>query len=94
VPGVIRTQNLCQRFSARLALVQEVSCTTTGLSKVVVDLAFREHAPDFSGWTVLDFKTDREFAKLSERYEAQLSIDSEAIRRATSLPSRGILLMV
>jgi ATP-dependent helicase/nuclease subunit A len=28
----------------------------------VVDLTFREDTPDFIGWTVLDFKTDREFA--------------------------------
>ena len=27
----------------------------------VVDLAFREEGPDFAGWTVVDFKTDREF---------------------------------
>jgi ATP-dependent helicase/nuclease subunit A len=32
----------------------------------VVDLAFR----DFIGWTVLDLKTDREFATSSDRYTA------------------------
>jgi ATP-dependent exoDNAse (exonuclease V) beta subunit len=60
----------------------------------VVDLAFREDTPDFNGWTVLDFKTDREFATSSDRYTAQVNTYSEAIRRATGLPSRGVVLMV
>jgi len=60
----------------------------------VVDLAFREDTPDFIGWTVLDFKTDREFATSSDRYIAQVSVYSEAIRAATGLPSRGILVVV
>jgi ATP-dependent helicase/nuclease subunit A len=60
----------------------------------VVDLAFREDKPDFVGWTVLDFKTDREFARLSDIYTAQVSLYSEAIRAATGLPSRAILLVV
>ena len=38
----------------------------------VVDLAFREDTPDFAGWTVVDFKTDREFGMASHRYTAQL----------------------
>jgi hypothetical protein len=37
----------------------------------VVDLAFREDTPDFAGWTVVDFKTHREFAILFARYIAQ-----------------------
>jgi ATP-dependent helicase/nuclease subunit A len=60
----------------------------------VVDLTFREDTPDFIGWTVLDFKTDREFATSSDRYTAQVSVYSKAIRAATGLPSRGILLVV
>jgi ATP-dependent helicase/nuclease subunit A len=60
----------------------------------VVDLAFREDTPDFAGWTVLDFKTDREFATLSDRYTAQVSAYSEAIGAATGLPARGILMIV
>lgn len=60
----------------------------------VVDLTFREDKPDFIGWTVLDFKTDREFATSSDCYTAQVSIYSKAIRAATGLPSRGILLVV
>jgi ATP-dependent helicase/nuclease subunit A len=60
----------------------------------VVDLAFREDTADFAGWTVLDFKTDREFATLSDRYTAQVSAYSEAIGAATGLPARGILMVV
>jgi ATP-dependent helicase/nuclease subunit A len=60
----------------------------------VVDLAFREDTPDFIGWTVLDFKTDREFATSSDRYTAQVSAYSEAIQAATGLLSRGIVLVV
>jgi ATP-dependent helicase/nuclease subunit A len=60
----------------------------------VVDLAFRDDTPDFTGWTVLDFKTDREFSKSSDRYTAQVSVYSEAIRAATDVPSRGVLLLV
>jgi ATP-dependent exoDNAse (exonuclease V) beta subunit len=60
----------------------------------VVDLAFREDTPDFNGWTVVDFKTDRRFATSSDRYTAQVSTYSEAVRRATDLPSRGIVLVI
>jgi ATP-dependent helicase/nuclease subunit A len=60
----------------------------------VVDLAFREDTPDFTGWTVLDFKTDREFATSSDRYTAQVTVYSEAIRAATGMLSRGIVLVV
>ena len=48
----------------------------------------------FTGWTVVDFKTDREFATSSDRYTAQLRVYSEAIRTATSSPTRGILLVL
>jgi ATP-dependent helicase/nuclease subunit A len=60
----------------------------------VVDLAFREDTPDFIGWTVPDFKTDREFATSSDRYTAQVSAYSEAIQAATGLLSRGIVLVL
>jgi ATP-dependent helicase/nuclease subunit A len=60
----------------------------------VVDLAFREDTPDFTGWTVLDFKTDREFSTSFDRYAAQVRLYSEAIRAATGLPSRGMVLVI
>jgi ATP-dependent exoDNAse (exonuclease V) beta subunit len=60
----------------------------------VVDLAFREDVPEFTGWTVLDFKTDREFETSSDRYETQVALYAEALRAATGLHSRGMLLIV
>jgi ATP-dependent helicase/nuclease subunit A len=59
----------------------------------VVDLAFREDAPDFAGWTVVDFKTDREFAVSSACYLAQVRVYSEAVRVATDAAVRGIVLV-
>jgi ATP-dependent helicase/nuclease subunit A len=60
----------------------------------VVDLAFREDTDEFSGWTVVDFKTDRQFGAASDQYSAQLCMYAEAVHRATGLNSRGILLVV
>jgi ATP-dependent exoDNAse (exonuclease V) beta subunit len=42
----------------------------------VVDLVFLEDRPEIAGWTVVDFKTDREFATSSDRYTAQASIEA------------------
>ena len=60
----------------------------------VVDLAFREDTPDFAGWTVVDFKTDREFAVSSARYIAQVRVYSEAVGAASGSPARGIVLVL
>ena len=55
----------------------------------VVDLAFRDDTPDFSGWTVVDFKTDREFAMASDRYKAQVATYAGAIQTATGMRFAG-----
>jgi ATP-dependent exoDNAse (exonuclease V) beta subunit len=60
----------------------------------VVDLAFLEGTPEFTGWTVVDFKTDREFLASSDRYSAQVALYSAAMQAATGLASRGILLVI
>jgi len=60
----------------------------------VLDLAFHEETPDFAGWTVVDFKTDREFSVWSTRYIAQVRVYSEAVGVATGLPVRGIVLVL
>ncbi len=54
----------------------------------VVDLAFRDDTPDFAGWTVVDFKTDREFAAASAPYIAEVRVYSEAVGAATGSPTR------
>jgi ATP-dependent exoDNAse (exonuclease V) beta subunit len=64
------------------------------LAEGIVDLALREETPEFSGWTVVDFKTGGEFEANQARYTAQVALYAEAIGKATSLPTRGILLVI
>ena len=58
-----------------------------------VDLAFYEDTSDFVGWTVVDFKTDREVESMAV-YNAQVRIYLEAVSAATGSPARGIILML
>ena len=58
----------------------------------VVDLAFRE--TDGGGWTVVDFKTDRELGARRAAYTEQVRLYAEAIARATGEPVSGVLLVV
>ena len=60
----------------------------------VIDLAVRDDTPEFAGWTVVDFKTDREFEEASDQYLAQVSVYSKAVGAATGSPTRGVLLIV
>jgi ATP-dependent exoDNAse (exonuclease V) beta subunit len=60
----------------------------------IVDLAFREDTQEFNGWTVVDFKTDRELEPNRSQYAAQVGLYVEAIADATTLPTRGVLLVV
>jgi ATP-dependent exoDNAse (exonuclease V) beta subunit len=56
----------------------------------VIDLAFREG----DSWTVVDFKTDREFEASSARYLTQVRLYSEAVRASTSQKVRSIVLVL
>jgi ATP-dependent exoDNAse (exonuclease V) beta subunit len=60
----------------------------------VVDLAFREEAADFDGWTVVDFKTNREFELSRSEYTAQVAYYAQAIKKATNSSVSGILLVI
>jgi ATP-dependent exoDNAse (exonuclease V) beta subunit len=60
----------------------------------VVDLAFQEITPEFNGWTVVDFKTDREIEHAENQHRAQVAAYVEAVRIATASPTRGFLLVV
>ena len=60
----------------------------------VVDLAFQEDTPDFKGWTVVDFKTDRELKNAQNQYVAQVAAYVDAVHVATESPARGFLLVV
>jgi ATP-dependent helicase/nuclease subunit A len=64
------------------------------LAEGVVDLAYREEDPDFRGWTVVDFKTDREFAASSERYVTQVRLYAETIGSLMNSPAQGVLLVL
>jgi ATP-dependent exoDNAse (exonuclease V) beta subunit len=60
----------------------------------VVDLAFQESTPEFQGWTVVDFKTDREIEKAENQYRAQVAGYVDAVCMATASQARGFLLVV
>jgi ATP-dependent exoDNAse (exonuclease V) beta subunit len=60
----------------------------------VVDLAFQESTPEFGGWIVVDFKTDREIEKAETQYRAQVAAYIEAVHIATACPASGFLLVV
>lgn len=64
------------------------------IAEGVVDLAYREEEPHFTGWTVVDFKTDREFAASSERYVTQVRLYAEAIGSLMNSPAQGVLLVL
>jgi hypothetical protein len=65
----------------------------SSLVEGTVDLAFYEHTSDFVGWTVVDFKTDRQ-AETMSIYIAQVKVYSEAISAATGSQARGIILVL
>jgi ATP-dependent exoDNAse (exonuclease V) beta subunit len=64
------------------------------LAEGTVDLAFRDETADFNGWTVVDFKTGAEFEANQASYTVQVALYAEAIGKATSLPTKGILFVV
>ena len=64
------------------------------LAEGVLDLAFREADAGFDGWTVVDFKTDREFSNAPGNYLEQVRLYAQAVAAATRLPARGIILVV
>jgi ATP-dependent helicase/nuclease subunit A len=60
----------------------------------VLDLAFREADANFDGWTVVDFKTEREFSTAPGHYLEQVRLYAQAVSVATRLPATGIILVV
>jgi ATP-dependent exoDNAse (exonuclease V) beta subunit len=66
-------------------------CETDGtVIDGIVDLAFVEGG----GWTVVDFKTDRELSAAVDVYKRQIDLYCRAIAAATGQSARGILLRV
>jgi ATP-dependent exoDNAse (exonuclease V) beta subunit len=56
----------------------------------VLDLAFEEA----SGWTVVDFKTDREMEKAIGLYRRQVLRYAEMVSRATGKPAKAVLMQL
>jgi hypothetical protein len=70
-----------------------VTCTMADGSLVegVVDLAFEEA----DGWTIVDYKTDRELAASGEdRYRRQVAFYASAVEQATGRAASGVLIRV
>ncbi|MCC6947021.1 MAG: UvrD-helicase domain-containing protein [Bradyrhizobiaceae bacterium] len=64
------------------------------LAEGVIDLTFREEGREFTGWVVVDFKTDHEFASSADRYVTQVRLYAEAIGKVMNSPAQGVLLVV
>jgi ATP-dependent exoDNAse (exonuclease V) beta subunit len=70
-----------------------VMCTLSDGTMVegIVDLAFEERG----GWTVVDYKTDRELATVgADRYRRQVALYASAIGQATGRPATGVLVLI
>ncbi len=75
----------CRRETAVLVRLDDDT-----LVEGVVDAAFA----DAGGWTVIDFKTDRELGARLADYRRQVALYARAIAQATGRPARGVLLRV
>jgi len=69
-----------------------VTCTLEDgtLLEGIVDLAFEEDR----GWTIVDYKTDRELASAEQIYRRQVGLYASAIGRATGRPASAFLVRV
>jgi ATP-dependent exoDNAse (exonuclease V) beta subunit len=60
----------------------------------VADLAFAEREGGTRHWVVLDFKTDLDIGGRLDEYRTQLALYLRAVRQATGIAARGILLWI
>jgi ATP-dependent helicase/nuclease subunit A len=90
---ILKTPEVLRQTLRRETPVQHYRENGT-LIEGVVDLAFQESTPEFNGWIVVDFKTDREIEKAETHYRAQVAAYVEAVRIATGFPTTGFLLVV
>ena len=74
--------------------IKEIELASLTFQVLIGALAFREETADVTGWTVVDFKTDREFGLHRAEYTAQVALYAEAIEKATNSSARGILLVI
>ncbi|HLX04776.1 MAG TPA: hypothetical protein VKR28_04535, partial [Candidatus Binatus sp.] len=60
----------------------------------IADLAFAESSNQGVIWTVVDFKTDIEFAPRLDEYRAQIRFYVRAVRESTGRPANGAILWI
>jgi len=93
-PLIVRAAAAAARNDLRREVPVVLREDDGSLVEGVVDLAFREVSESTSMWIVVDFKTDREIDGRRVAYEAQLDVYARAIRAATGLVCRSVLLAV
>jgi ATP-dependent helicase/nuclease subunit A len=54
----------------------------------ILDLAFE----DGDGWTIIDFKTDRELGAAENQYRRQVVLYAAALERATGKRAKAVLI--
>jgi ATP-dependent helicase/nuclease subunit A len=84
-----RVQNGLRREVPMLLRLEDGS-----LAEGIIDLAYPDDDTTSSTWTVVDFKTDREFSASSERYVAQVRLYAQAVESVTKARAQGILLVL
>jgi ATP-dependent exoDNAse (exonuclease V) beta subunit len=89
-PLLVRARNALAQGLCRRETPITLRLADGSLIEGVLDLAFLEKG----GWTVVDFKTDREFEKQLEHYKRQVGLYALSIERATGQPCGGILMRV
>src|SRR5216684_4179048 len=93
---------LCSPLMRRAAMASEVrrECALTVMLddgiivEGVADLAFIEGEGAERHWIILDFKTDLEISGRLDEYRTQLALYLRAVRQATGIAARGILLWI
>ena len=86
-----RAREADARGACRRETPVAITLSDGSLVEGVVDLAFE----DAAGWTVVDYKTDRELAESGEdRYRRQIELYAAAVARNTARPVSGVLIRI
>ncbi len=89
-PLLVRARNVLAQGRCRRETPITLTLADGSVIEGMLDLAFLEKG----AWTVVDFKTDREFKKEIEHYKRQVGLYALSIERATGQPCGGILMRV
>ncbi len=88
------THPVLQRAAAATECRREVAIVQRLDDGVVIEGVVDAAFADADGWTVIDFKTDRELGARLADYRRQVDLYARAIAQATGRPARGVLLRV